>query len=89
VLRNWTFTGDGRRTTSAPTTTAHVCTPGNPATSRSAERSSFGPDGLVILDVSDIRPSPNPQIRIISKLFWDDQGQEEQILPFSRTGART
>jgi hypothetical protein len=37
----------------------------------------------VILDVSDIQfRLPNPQIRIISRLFWDDQGQAEQMLPF-------
>ena len=37
--------------------------------------SSFGPDGLVIEDVSDYQfRRPNPQIRIISKLFWADQG---------------
>jgi hypothetical protein len=45
--------------------------------------SSFGPDGLVILDTSDIAfRLPNPQIPVISTLFWDDQGQVEQMLPF-------
>jgi hypothetical protein len=41
----------------------------------------------VILDVSDIQSRrPNPQIRIVSKLFWDDQGQVEQMLPFASHG---
>jgi hypothetical protein len=49
--------------------------------------SSFGPDGLVILDVSDIQfRLPNPQIRIVSRLFWNDQGQAEQMLPFFSHG---
>lgn len=49
--------------------------------------SSFGPDGLVILDTSDIALRlPNPQIRLISTLFWDDQGQAEQMLPFFSHG---
>jgi hypothetical protein len=42
---------------------------------------------LVILDVSDIQARrPNPQVRIIGKLFWDDQGQVEQMFPFTRNG---
>jgi len=41
----------------------------------------------VILDVSDIQfRRPNPEIRIVSKLFWDDQGQAEQMLPFFSNG---
>ena len=41
-----------------------------------------GPDGLVIEDVSDyqLRRS-NPQIRIISKLFWNYQGTTESMMP--------
>ena len=46
-----------------------------------------GPDGLVILDVSDYQfRRPNPQVRIISKLFWDDQGTAEDMHPFSSNG---
>ena len=41
-----------------------------------------GPDGLVIEDVSDYQfRHPNPQIRIISKLFWTDQGIAESMIP--------
>ncbi len=45
------------------------------------------PDGLVIEDVSDYQfRRPNPQIRIISTLFWDDQGGAEDMHPFSKNG---
>jgi hypothetical protein len=44
--------------------------------------SNFGPDGLLIEDVSDYQfRRPNPQIRIISKLFWTDQGTAESMIP--------
>ena len=46
-----------------------------------------GPDGLVIEDVSDYQfRRPNPQIRIISTLFWDDQGAAEPMYPFRSKG---
>jgi hypothetical protein len=46
-----------------------------------------GPNGLVILDVSDYQfRRPNPQVGIISKLFWDDQGTAEEMYPFSSNG---
>ena len=87
-LLNWTFTGDGRPhdvSTNNDGTRLYAGQPGN--FGAPPNNSSFGPDGLVILDVSDIQfRLPNPQIRIISKLFWDDQGQAEQILPFSSHG---
>ena len=87
-LLNWTFTGDGRPhdlSTNASGTRMYSGQPGNfgaPITD-----SSFGPDGLVILDMSDIQfRRLNPQIRIISRLFWNDQGQAEQMLPFTSNG---
>ena len=49
----------------------------------------IGPDGLVILDVSDYHfRRPNPEIRIISKLFWDDQGEAEAMIPVKIKGHR-
>ena len=88
VLLTWTFTGDGRPhdlSTNKDGTRLYVGQPGN--FGAPPNNSSFGPDGLVILDVSDIQNRrPNPQIRIVSKLFWNDQGQEEQILPFFSHG---
>src|SRR5260221_435397 len=87
-LLNWTFTGDGRPhdvNTNNDGTRLYAAQPGN--FGAPPNNSSFGPDGLVILDVSDIQfRIPNPQIRIISRLFWDDQGQAEQMLPFFSHG---
>jgi hypothetical protein len=79
-LLNWQFPGDGR--------------PHDPSFSEDGTRlyspqpgqfgntgSSIGPNGLVILDVSDIQfRRPNPQIRVISTLFWEDGGQAQQTL---------
>ncbi len=49
--------------------------------------SSAGPDGLVILDVSEYQSRrANPQIRVISKLFWADQGQAEAMIPVKIKG---
>jgi hypothetical protein len=46
-----------------------------------------GPDGLVVEDVSDYQfRRPNPQIRIISKLFWADQGTTESMIPVKIKG---
>ena len=46
-----------------------------------------GPDGLVILDVSDIQfRRPNPQPRVISTLFWDDGGTAQQTIPVTIHG---
>jgi hypothetical protein len=87
-LLNWTFTGDGRPhdvNTNNDGTRLYAAQPGN--FGAPLNNSSFGPDGLVILDVSDIQSRlPNPQIRIISRLFWDDQGQAEQMLSFFSHG---
>ena len=87
-LLNWAFDGDGRPhdvSTNADGTRLYAGQAGNFGAPRN--NSSFGPDGLVILDVSDIQSRrPNPQIRIVSKLFWDDQGQAEQMLPFFSHG---
>lgn len=46
-----------------------------------------GPDGLVIMDVSDYQfRLPNPQVRIISTLFWPDQGTAEPMVPVKIKG---
>jgi hypothetical protein len=46
-----------------------------------------GPDGLVIEDVSDYQfRRPHPQIRIISTLFWPDQGTAEPMVPVKIKG---
>jgi hypothetical protein len=44
-------------------------------------------DGLVITDVSDYQlRRPNPQIRIISTLFYPDQGTAESMIPVKIKG---
>jgi hypothetical protein len=44
-------------------------------------------DGLVITDVSDYQLRlPNPQIRIISTLFYPDQGTAESMVPLKING---
>jgi hypothetical protein len=44
-------------------------------------------DGLVITDVSDYQSRlPNPQIRIISTLFYPDQGTAESMVPLKING---
>jgi hypothetical protein len=46
-----------------------------------------GGDGLVIEDVSDYQfRRPDPQIRIISTLFWTDQGTAEPMIPVKING---
>ena len=88
VLTTWTFNGDGRPhdlSTNKDGTRLYAGQPGNFGVA--PNNSSFGPDGLVILDVSDIQLRlSNPQIRIVSRLFWNDQGQAEQMLPFFSHG---
>jgi len=87
-LLNWTFNGDGRPhdlSTNKESTRMYSGQPGN--FGQPITNSSYGPDGLVILDISDIKNRlPNPQIRIVSTLFWNDQGQAEQMLPFFSHG---
>jgi hypothetical protein len=90
-LLNWAFTStnpNGRPhdlSTNADGTRMYAGQPGN--FGAASNNSSFGPDGLVILDTSDIEfRVPNPQIRVVSTLFWSDQGQAEQMLPFFSHG---
>ena len=46
-----------------------------------------GPDGLVIENVSDYQNRrPHPKIRIISTLFWKDQGIAESMIPVKING---
>ena len=46
-----------------------------------------GPDGLVIEDVSGYQNrAARPQVKIISKLFWSDQGIAESMIPVKING---
>jgi hypothetical protein len=96
MLPTWQFLGDGRSheiwlnpngfLPGVPEgTRAYAGQPGQ--FGQTPAQSSFGPDGLVILDVSDYQfRRPNPEIRIISKLFWEDQGQAEPMYPVKIKG---
>jgi len=88
LLRTWTFSGDGRPhdvNFNAAGTRLYAGQPGQFANTGS----SVGPDGLVVLDVSDIQfRRRDPQIRIVGKLFWEDQGQVEQMYPFTINGGQ-
>ena len=85
-LQTWQFLGDGRPHgvwLNAAGTRLYAGQPGLFGNTGS----SIGPDGLVIDDVSDYQfRLPNPQVRIVSKLFWQDQGQAEDMYPFSMHG---
>jgi hypothetical protein len=85
-LPTWQFLGDGRPHglwLNKDGTRLYAGQPGQFGNTGS----SIGPDGLVIDDVSDYQfRRPNPQIRIVSKLFWDDQGQAEEMHPVTING---
>lgn len=87
-IMEWQYPGDGRGHDygfSPDGKTMYANQPGqfgNPITG-----SSYGPNGLVILDVSDIQlRRPNPQIRAISTHFWQDGGQGQQARPIWYNG---
>jgi hypothetical protein len=45
------------------------------------------PNGLVILDVSEVQfRRPNPQIKVISTMFWNDGGTAQSIYPITIKG---
>jgi hypothetical protein len=86
LLLAWKFTGDGRPHDVNLNASGTRLYAGQPGTFGNTG-SSVGADGLVILDVSDLQARrPDPQIRILGKLFWDDQGQVEQMFPFTKNG---
>jgi hypothetical protein len=85
-LLNWQFPGDGRPHDtyfSEDGTRLYAAQPGQFGDTGS----SIDPNGLVILDVSDIQfRLPNPQIRVISTLFWTDGGQAQMARPVTYHG---
>ena len=87
-LLNWQFNGNGRAhdtNTNADGTREYSPQPG--FLTAPVGSSSFGPEGLIILDVSDVKARlPEPQVRIVSTLFWEDGGQAQQALPVSIEG---
>jgi hypothetical protein len=90
-LPPWQFLGDGRP--HGLELNPKGFEPGVPEGTRvyAGQAGSFpftgGSDGLVIEDVSDYQfRRPNPQIRIIGKLFWPDQGGAEPMIPVKIKG---
>jgi hypothetical protein len=85
-LLNWQFLGDGRPHDVNVSKDGTRLYSGQPGTFGNTG-SSIGPNGLVILDVSEVQNRvPDPQIRIVSRLFWADSGQAEQMLPITIKG---
>ena len=87
-LLNWQFLGDGRPHDVNLSKDGMRLYSGQPGTFGNTG-SSIGPNGLVVLDVSEVQNRlPNPQIRIVSRLFWADSGQAEQMLPIMIKGRK-
>jgi hypothetical protein len=89
MLPPWQFLGDGRPHGVWLNTAGTRLYAGQAGRYGEVGNTAFGtgPDGLVVLDVSDYQARrPNPQVQIISKLFWDDQGTAEEMYPFSANG---
>jgi hypothetical protein len=91
MLPTWIFSGDGRPHSLNLNWDGFL--PGVPEGARAymGQGRSFpftdGQDGLVITDVSDYQfRRPNPQIRIVSTLFWADQGIAESMIPVHING---
>ena len=85
-LLNWQFLGDGRPHDVNLNKDGTRLYSGQPGLFGNTG-SSIGPNGLVILDTSDVQNRlPNPQVRIVSRLFWQDGGQAEQMLPITIKG---
>src|SRR5262245_60819934 len=92
-LPPWQFLGDGRPHGLELNPKGFV--PGVPEGTRvyAGQNGSFpftsvgGRDGLVIMDASDYQfRRPNPEVRIISTLFWPDQGGAEAMIPVKIKG---
>jgi hypothetical protein len=91
MLPPWQFFSDGRP--HGLELNPKGFAPGVPEGTRvyAGQQGSFpftpGGDGLVIEDVSDYQfRRPNPEIRIISTLFWEDQGIAEAMIPVKIKG---
>jgi len=87
-IMNWKFTSDGRShdtNLNDDGTRLYAPQPGNILAPKG--NSSEGPEGLIILDTSDVAAhKPNPQVRIVSTFFWKDGGQAQQTLPVTIAG---
>ena len=90
-LPRWNFVGDGKPHGLELNPAGFEPSVPEGARVYAGQSGSFGgfPDGLVIEDVSDYQfRRPNPQIRIVSTLFWPDQGGAEAMIPVKIRGRR-
>ena len=95
MLPRWTYQGNGRPhglelnppgflPGVAEGTLLFAGQPGNVGPRQDGDS---GPDGLVIENVSDYQNRlPHPKIKIISTLFWKDQGEAESMIPVKIQG---
>ncbi len=88
LVETWKFTGDGRPhdpNFNAGGTRMYSPQPGY--FTAPVGSSSFGPEGLIVLDTSDVAAhKPNPQVRQVGTLFWKDGGQSQAALPVTIAG---
>jgi hypothetical protein len=88
LVTTWKFAGDGRPhdpNFNADGTRMYSPQPG--FFTAPTGSSSFGPEGLIVLDTSDIAAhKPDPQVRQVSTLFWKDGGQSQAALPVTIAG---
>ncbi len=87
-VTTWKFPGDGRAhdvSFNADGTRMYSPQPGY--FTAPVGSSSFGPEGLVVLDTSDIAAhKPSPKVKVASTLFWKDGGQSQYALPVTIAG---
>jgi len=82
-IMEWQYPGDGRGHDYEFTPDGMIMYANQPGQyNNPITGSSYGPNGLVVLDVSDVQlRRPNPQIRVLSTMFWEDGGQGQQARP--------
>jgi hypothetical protein len=88
VVETWKFAGDGRpHDTNFNADGTRMYSPQPGYFTAPVGSSSFGPEGLIVLDTSDIAArKPHPEVRIVSTLFWKDGGQSQAALPVAIGG---
>jgi hypothetical protein len=85
---NWKFASNGRaHDTNFNEDGTRLYSPQPGYITAGAGSSSEGPEGLIILDISDFaQRRPNPVMRTVGELFWKDGGQAQQTLPVTIAG---
>lgn len=88
LVTTWKFEGNGRpHDTNSNSDGTRMYSPQPGYFTAPVGSSSFGPEGLIILDTSEIAlHKPNPQIRTVGSLFWKDGGQSQAAMPIKIAG---